>query len=226
MASNLYRHADKALKKLFRRLESRLQRLASSVAKWDELNVISAVNGIYSDVEQEAERQYLIIAQQAYKEAAREIVAVIPAAKKKLINLPTALFIVGLLSSYDTKTEYVYNHEVDRKRARLGEALVAINSGQAVFNSNATREALRRAIVLMEGQMRNMADTVTDESRRQAFADAGVDMVMWVTQHDEKVCKVCRPRDGVKYKLFDIPAKHRNCRCYLVAIHSDEDING
>ena len=221
--SNLYRHADKALKKLFRLLESRLQRMATSLTKWDEVNVISAVNEVYSEVEQEAEARYLDIAQRAYKDASRQIIAIMPERKNRF-TLPTALFIAGLLTSYDTKTEYVYSHEADRKRSRLSEALIAINSGQDVFNSNATREALRRAIVLMEGQLRNMADTVTDEARRQAFADAGVDEVIWVTQHDEKVCKVCRPRDGVKYKLFNVPAKHRNCRCYLVA--ATEDING
>ena len=41
--SDPYRHADKALKRLYRRIEARLQRLATSVAKWDEVNVIGAV---------------------------------------------------------------------------------------------------------------------------------------------------------------------------------------
>ena len=199
-----------------------MQRMVTT-AKWDELNVISAVNDIYSDIENQAEQQYLEIAQRAYKEASREIIAVVPE-KKNRFTLPQMAFVLALLGSYDTKTEYVYRHEIDRKKGRLSESLIAINQGQDVFNSNATRDAVRRAVVLMEGQLRNMADTVTDEARRQAFADAGVDEVRWVTQHDEKVCKVCRPRDGVKYKLYEVPAKHRNCRCYLVA--ANEDING
>ena len=199
-----------------------MQRMVTT-AKWDELNVISAVNDIYSDIEIQAEQQYLEIAQRAYKEASREIIAVVPE-KKNRFTLPQMAFVLALLGSYDTKTEYVYRHEIDRKKGRLSESLIAINQGQDVFNSNATRDAVRRAVVLMEGQLRNMTDTVTDEARRQAFADAGVDEVRWVTQHDEKVCKVCRPRDGVKYKIYEVPAKHRNCRCYLVA--ANEDING
>ena len=197
-----------------------MQKLVS-VARWDELNVLSVVNEIYSEVEEEAERQYLDIAQRAYKEASREIIAVFPEKKDRFKPLQM-LFIAGLLGSYDTKTEYVYRHEVGRKKARLTESLIAINQGQDILNSQATREALRKAIGLMERQMRNMADTATDEARREAYSDAGMEKVMWITQGDEKVCKVCRPRDRVVYPVFDVPAKHPNCRCYLVAVTGQE----
>ena len=40
----------------------------------------------------------------------------------------------------------------------------------------------------------------------------------WITQRDEKVCKICGPRHGQIYHLFDtyeIWPAHPNCRCYL-----------
>ena len=220
MSKDIYRYANKSLKKLFRLLESRMQRMVS-VASWDELNVLAAVNEIYNEVEEEAERQYLDIAQRAYKEASREIIAVFPEKKDKFKPL-TAMFIAGLLDSYDTKTEYVYRHEVDRKKARLAESLIAINRDPVAFNSNATREALKRAIGLMERQMRNMADTVTDEARRQADADAGVGEVMWHIQDSEACAKICKPRDQHIYPLYGVPAKHPNCRCYLTPVTREE----
>ena len=217
--SDPYRHADKALKRLFRQASARFQHLAVT-ASWDELNVITAVQEIYSEVEQEAEKQYLEVAEKAYADARDEILAELPDRKPRF-SLPTMAFIAALLLAYDKKTQYVYRHEVDRKRARLSESLIAVNGQGDIFNSLATRQALLRALKLFERQMRNMADTVTDEARLQAFEDAGIDEGIWFTQHDEKVCKICRERDGVKYPLYDIPPKHPNCRCYILPVHKD-----
>jgi hypothetical protein len=51
-----------------------------------------------------------------------------------------------------------------------------------------------------------------------ASRDPMVTYVTWVTQRDEKVCKICGPRDGVTYRIIDVmdiwPA-HPNCRCRL-----------
>lgn len=218
---NPYRHADKALKKLYKLIEALFQRMASR-AVWDELNVLQETKAIYDDVEAQAEREYLQIARKAYDDAGKEIVAVQPERKSRL-SAPTVLFIAALLLAYNDKTQYVYRHELERKRARLNESLIAINDNPIIFNSNATREALRRGIHLFQRQVRNMSDTVTDEARRQAFDDTGVTKVRWITQQDEKVCPVCRDRNGVVYPLYDVPAKHPNCRCYLIPVEFKED---
>jgi hypothetical protein len=51
-----------------------------------------------------------------------------------------------------------------------------------------------------------------------ASRDSMVTYVRWVTLRDEKVCKVCGPRDDVIYRIIDVmdiwPA-HPNCRCRL-----------
>lgn len=50
-------------------------------------------------------------------------------------------------------------------------------------------------------------------------------VVRWITQRDEKVCKICGPRDGKLYTTLEIryilPA-HPNCRCFT----EDVDIGG
>ena len=219
-SSTIYRYADKALKRLYRFVEASFQQLATTV-NWDEISVITSVKGIYSDTEQLAEREYLEIARKAYAEASKEILELYPDRKDRFLE-PTALFIAALLTGYNDKTQYVYDREVERKEARLSESLISINDNAALFNSNATREALRRAIRLYERQLRNMADTVTDESRNQAFDDAGIDRVKWITQKDGKVCPECRERDEQVFMLYSVPAKHANCRCYTIPIKSPE----
>lgn len=48
-----------------------------------------------------------------------------------------------------------------------------------------------------------------------------VTYVIWRIEHDEDVCRICGPRDGVTYRLEDIqgdfPA-HPHCRCHLEEI--------
>lgn len=48
--------------------------------------------------------------------------------------------------------------------------------------------------------------------------DAKFPMVRWITQRDEKVCKICGPRDGHLFTTMEVryifPA-HPNCRCQL-----------
>jgi hypothetical protein len=52
-----------------------------------------------------------------------------------------------------------------------------------------------------------------------------VTYVIWRTEHDEDVCRICGPRDGVTYRLEEIqghfPA-HEHCRCGL----EDIDVMG
>jgi len=221
---NPYRHSDKALKRLYRLAEALFQRMAVSTAKWDELNVIGQVRSVYDDVERQAEDAYQKIAQSAYKDAQKALLLIFPEGKQWFHSLPGMIFVAALLDEYDGKTQYVYRRELERKRDRLVESLMAVNHGSPeIFNSQATRESLRRGLGLFEGQMRNMADTVTDAARVRAFDDAGVKTVRWVTQEDEKVCKVCRERNGVKFPLYGVPAKHPNCRCYLVPVAPGED---
>ena len=63
------------------------------------------------------------------------------------------------------------------------------------------------------------ADDVTDSARIKAFTDAGVEQVQWHTAGDEKVCQVCRERNGEIYPIDNIPDKpHRKCRCWLAPV--------
>lgn len=55
--------------------------------------------------------------------------------------------------------------------------------------------------------------------------DAELAYVRWVTQRDEKVCKICGPREGRTYPISAVgmiwPA-HPNCRCTLERLDLSE----
>ena len=72
---------------------------------------------------------------------------------------------------------------------------------------------------LWSQQTAQYADIVTDAAVIQAFVDAGISKVRWITQEDEKVCKTCRERNGKVYPITELPEKpHWRCRCYFEAV--------
>lgn len=214
--SGIYRHADRGLKRLYREVESQFQ-FTALTAHWDELNVLRTVSDLYERIDDFTRKEYLNIARKAYADAQDEILALLPEKEGRFSDLDM-LFLTNLYTRYDHKTEYRYDREWERKRDRLAESMMAVIQAQdaaRISNTNEIRVALQRALNLMEKQMRQMADTVTDEARNRAFEDAGVDQVMWNSQHDNKVCSECDERDGQIYPIHAVPGKHRGCRCYL-----------
>lgn len=223
--SNLYRHADQALKLMYQFIEQEFQRTAST-ARWDELNVMRTTDELFKQIDTYVQWQLRQIAQKAYEDAKREIIAVLPEKEQNMPGIATAFFVMAVLRSYNGKTQYRYDREWERKRDRLAESVMAViqqNELAKLVNSNEVREALQRSMRLMQGQVREMADTMTDEARNEAFKQAGIDEVMWHDQNDSKVCKECRERDGQIYSIYNVPSKHPHCRCWLSAVIRDQE---
>lgn len=170
---------------------------------FDELNVLETVRGLYDDLAADNQEIYLELAGGSYQQAE-------PHGEDK----PSAAWLLALLLAYDPVTKYVYQHELERKRARLAEALISVGKAQRKQN-----EEWRRALSLWSQQTAQYADIVTDAAVIKAFMDAGITKVRWITQEDEKVCKICRERNGKVYLITDLPEKpHWRCRCYWEAV--------
>lgn len=221
MSDAVYRHADKALKRIYPRMRAEFQNHALRAA-WDEVNVLQvsrAVDDLYARLNQYINAEYLEIAKAAYTDA-----------EKTLANLPVEnpqpappdnLWLILLLGAYDTKMQYQYSKEWERKRDRLKESMIAVGisaDSARIANTQEGRAALKRALDLLERQVMEEADTVTDEARIKAYRDHGVERVRWVTQHDERVCRKCDERDNLIFSIDNVPPKHPRCRCYLVPV--------
>ena len=212
---DIYRHADRELAKMLRFMAAAFQN-QSVRAAWDQLNVISIsteVNRLYREIDLRLRRGYLEIGRRAYRDAWADVVGHEEEPEYDLDEPYVAM----LLDRFDPKTEYQYSREWDRKRDRLKESMMAV--GQAtdrlhIANTQAARKALKRALHVLEDQVREMVDTVTDEARNEAFEDAGIERVRWNTHGDERVCQICRERDQRVYRIDRLPTKHRRCRCW------------
>lgn len=204
--ADIYRHADAALAKIIPLMESLFQRLSTSV-KFDELHVIEARDAtrqMYRQLDMYTREQLKRVIRKAYREALKEAGGEVDG------KIPAAALLAGYLKAYDGVTNYVYDREWARKRDRCWESLISAPDAAA------ERALLKRAMNLTGRQIQQAADEVTDKARRDAFIAAGVEEVEWVTERDDRVCEICRSREGDIYPIEDIPPKpHPRCRCWV-----------
>lgn len=201
----MYKYTDKVIASLDRKFLRLFRKLR--LMKFDELNVLNEVVAIYQRADKLAKKGYLDIALYAYLYAMEQAEdAGFEAKKQTPIDED---WILEMLEEEDFVTLYDYGNEWERKRQRLSEALAATTTPQ---------QEIDKAIKLMALQVSHYADKATAQAAIQAFKDAGVKKVKWITERDDRVCSKCEPLDG---KIFDIdklpplPAHYR-CRCILV----------
>lgn len=156
--------------------------------------MLSITHTLYDNLSADNEKIFLELAQERYQEAE-------PNGEEP----PDLAWLLALLAAYNAVTKVIYDNDVDRKRQYTTEG---INSSTAKVTE------FRRGLHYWAGLTADYADIVTDESTLKAYRDAGVRRVRWVTANDEKVCEICRKRNGKIYSINAIPSKpHKHCRC-------------
>lgn len=166
--------------------------------KFDELNVIGEVQELYRQLEAVNQAAYEQIAEYYYRQEATGDTAL------------KDLWLAGVLRTPSAVMKYSYESEVVRKRDRLMEALAATGGAVAEYDK------AMRYWVQMFGWF---AVEVADAAIAQARADSGIDLVMWVSEHDSRVCDHCWSLNGQVFHSKTVPPKpHPNCRCYTVSL--------
>lgn len=203
-----YEYADMVIRDMNKRNLRAFDKLKT--LKFDELNVFRMVSAVYERSIELAKKRYLAIMRDAY------IAALIEAgmAKRKAEDMADDSimedWVLDMLEDYDEVTLYRFLPEADRKRDRLVEALIAAHNKS---------EEVDKALRLWVQQVAQYADNAVVLATIQGFADAGIKRVRWVSEQDERVCKVCDERDGRLYAIDDIPPPpHWRCRCILVPV--------
>ena len=207
-----YDTADKAIRDMNRRNLRAFDRLKT--LQFDQLNILRSVRKVYSDSVKLAKLWFLRIATDAYIEAL--VLAGIDRkeAEEKAEDDITEDWILDMFEEYDPVTLYQFLPEAERKKDRLVEALIASHNNNVEVD---------KALRLWTLQVTQYAEKSVDEATVDGYEDAGVKKVKWITERDEKVCSVCRERDGKIYPIDKIPPKpHYRCRCIWIPV-TDED---
>ena len=186
-------------------LETKIQKMFArnrNITGFDELNVLSTSKKMYKELDAQAREAFLDLAKKRYRDYVKD-------GKQPI----TAAWLATLLASYDAVMKYIWDHEVDRKRARMAEAVIA--------SDNKLRELLT-ARNLWINQARQFTILVVDAAVIQAYETLGDKEVRWNTETDGRECSECKARNGKVYRIGKIPPKpHPNCRCYLTPVNKE-----
>lgn len=171
---------------------------AKSLGNFDELNVINHSYGLYRELDEVARKGFNTLARRVYLENGGkelELDIIVP-------------YLLGILHDYNPVTKYIYSKEVDRKRSRYAESVIA---------SPTKVKEIDRALRLWANMVTQYTIDITDVSYLQAYKDIGYTEVEWVTEEDDRVCEICEGRNGKVYPIDKVPAKpHIGCRCYFI----------
>lgn len=200
-SSDFYKETDKTITSLNRIAIRRFREAQreAGLMKWDELTVIRVVKKLYKDLAADNRKAFLELARKVYN-------GVDPHGDKR----PDGDWLDAFLLEYGPVTKYVYLHEVDRKRDRTTEAIIASTDKAKEF---------RRGLLYWGQMTAQTCLDVTDAAALKAWKDSGVKRVMWNTEQDDRVCGKCEPRDGKIYPIDKVPPKpHWGCRCWLIPV--------
>lgn len=214
MSVDIFRHADRSLMVMLNSMNREFQTLGTELG-FDALNVMETrrrVNAMYARMDDMIRREYRKIARHAYMDAIAEA-----GADTKAFDADA--FVAGALKAYDSVSDFVYDREWIRKRDRLFESIIATEHGNQEMRRN-----LKRGLDVLANQVRQYADNITAKARVYAFRQAGADVLVWITEKDDRVCSICAPMDEQFYPiemLPDYPA-HWHCRCRLDWVDMEE----
>ena len=205
---DVYAACDKAIKAMDRENLEAFGRL--KMAKFDELNIIRTVKSVYTASAKRAKKRYYEVAFEAYLIAMAMCEEEPKKAHVMAEKAITEVWIEKILTDTDFVTLYRFDTEMERKAYRLAEALEVSNERDFEIN---------KALRFWSQQLGQYAINMTDYAVLQAFADAGVEKVMWVSEHDNRVCNECHSYDGQVFEIDELPVKpHWGCRCHYIPV--------
>ena len=216
----MYRTLDSLLAKAKKKIRTEFNRMG--VMGFDSLNVVNTkkiTKEMFDRLLADNEKTYRKAAENAYSEGKKKASGAGYTEVKEVEGIGGE-WLLGILLAYNLVTGYLYDREAERKRLRLNEQILTAREydSREMYN-----DSLRRTANLWWTQTAQYGIDVVDAATYQAYVDMGVEKVKWVAELDSKTCQVCRDRNGVIYRLTEVPEKtHYNCRCYLEPVEIEE----
>lgn len=122
----------------------------------------------------------------------------------------------NVLDKYDPVTLYVFTHEVERKKGRHAEAVIASDTPEKEHDN---------ALKLWSNMFRQYADIVADTANLASLKDSGEEKVMWLSIEDNRRCAECKRRHEKIYPISKVPSKpHIGCRCWVVKVDEQDNL--
>lgn len=208
----MYKKLDALLKAVKKMIQTEFASLGAM--GFDRLNVINTrklTKAMFTRLLQKNEEIYVKVAENAYSEGKKTAKGMgYSGTEETEIDSD---WVLTVLLAYNLVTGYLYDKEAERKRLRLNEQIL---TAREYNDGGMLKDGLRRSMNLWWTQTQQYGIDMVDEATIQAYVDAGVKRVRWITAADERTCEECRPRHNKIYDIRRVPAKsHYGCRCRL-----------
>ena len=211
--ADIYSAADKAVKAMDRENVEAFGRL--KMTKWDEVKIIRTVWSVYRASKKRARKRYYEIGFEAYLLAMAMCGEEPKKAHQMAEKAITEEWVDEILSQTDFITLYRFDTETERKAYRLAETLEVAEDRNTEID---------RALKAWAQQVAQYALNVTDYAVVQAFEDAGIEWVEWISEKDDRICRECKGMDGNVFLLDELPRKpHPKCRCRIRPTNGPKD---
>lgn len=222
-AESNYKIADKELSEIKKQIPKLLNNIRLKLATFDEVNVAlieRICRNEFETIRQQTIKAYLAIAQKTYREA-YDYAATL-GYKDGNYNPLWLGAITDWLLEYDEVTGYVFDNELKRKESRFVEKIISLLLNGKMHESVEMLMVYKKNSKYIADQITQYGDIIAYKSMVQAYNNAGVTTVMWLSEYDNRVCNVCLSLNGLKFPLDKAPAKpHWGCRCWLIPIKNN-----
>ena len=121
------------------------------------------------------------------------------------------------LRGYDPVTKYIYDREMERKRLRLNEGILATRETQ---DRPGLTEVVKTAANLLLTQSLQYGLDLIAQVQTEAYDALDVDEVQYHACNDDRTCGECWKDDGKIYRLEEAPKlpRHYRCRCWYTPV--------
>ena len=202
----MYEYIDENVERLKKQTQTAFNNFRLSLLKFDELNVMQVktkTESLFTKLKRQSDRFYTGLLNHLAESMGFE---------EDKYDLDE------LLETYSGTLLYSFSTEMERKRERLFETMVAIDDMSDPEILSQQKKNIRN----WNTQVEEFGVDIERNIFLSELRDSGIRKVQWMTAEDERVCTDCSDLNGIVFDIDNVPRRpHIGCRCWLKGVSED-----
>lgn len=202
----MYEYIDENVERLKKQTQTAFNNFRLSLLKFDELNVMQVkteTESLFTKLKRQSNRFYTGLLNHLAESMGFE---------EDKYDLDE------LLETYSGTLLYSFSTEMERKRERLFETMVAIDDMSDPEILSQQKKNIRN----WNTQVEEFGVDIERNIFLSELRDSGIRKVQWMTAEDERVCTDCSDLNGIVFDIDNVPRRpHIGCRCWLKGVSED-----
>lgn len=202
----MYEYIDENVERLKKQTQTAFNNFRLSLLKFDELNVMQVkteTESLFTKLKRQSDRFYTGLLNHLAESMGFE---------EDKYDLDE------LLETYSGALLYSFATEMERKRERLFETMVAIDDMSDPEILSQQKKNIRN----WNTQVEEFGVDIERNIFLSELRDSGISKVQWMTAEDERVCVNCSDLNGSIFDIDNVPRRpHIGCRCWLKGVSED-----